>query len=73
MYSKTPINRYQKTLEFLNNSIPAKSIILDLGVRNPFSEIMEENGYTVINTEGEDLDLLPELVKAHKVDVVTAF
>jgi hypothetical protein len=73
MYLKTPINRYQKTLDFLNKSVPKGATILDLGIRNPFSEIMEQNGYTVINTEGEDLDLLPALVKRHSVDVVTAF
>jgi hypothetical protein len=34
---------------------------------------MEQYGYTVHNTKGEDLDLLPEVVKDYKVDVVTAF
>ena len=73
MYKKLPQRRYQHTLEFLREVLPSPAIILDLGVRNPFSEIMEENGYTVINTNGEDLDLLPEIVKKHKVDAVTAF
>jgi len=53
--------------------MPDPGTILDLGIRNPFSEIMEEHGYTVINTQGEDLDLLPEIVKEHQVDAVTAF
>ncbi|SEC89873.1 hypothetical protein SAMN04489761_3904 [Tenacibaculum sp. MAR_2009_124] len=73
MYSKLPKKRYNHTLEFLKKHIPAPAKILDLGVRNPFSEIMEQNGYTVFNTEGEDLDLLPELVKKFDVDAVTAF
>ncbi len=73
MYNKIPHRRYQLTLDFLQKTLPSPATILDLGVRNPFSEIMEENGYTVINTEGEDLDLLPEIVKKHKVDAVTAF
>lgn len=73
MYQKIPHRRYHLTLQFLQKSIPAPATILDLGVRNPFSEIMEQNGYTVINTEGEDLDILPEIVKKHKVDAVTAF
>ena len=73
MYHKLPSKRYAHTLEFLQKNLPAPATILDLGVRNPFSEIMEQNGYTVINTEGEDLDLLPEIVKKHKVDAVTAF
>ncbi len=65
--------RYKLTLEFLQRVVPAPATILDLGTRNVFSEIMEQNGYTVINTEGEDLDVLPEVVKKHKVDAVTAF
>ncbi|QTD37204.1 methyltransferase [Polaribacter batillariae] len=73
MYAKIPVKRYQKTLDFLQKSIPSPATILDLGVRNPFSEIMEQHGYTVINTEGEDLDLLPEIVQKHQVDAVTAF
>ena len=73
VYKKLPKKRYQETLSFLQEVLPAPATILDLGVRNPFSEIMEEHGYTVINTEGEDLDLLPEIVKKHQVDAVTAF
>ncbi|MFK8059603.1 MAG: methyltransferase [Polaribacter sp.] len=73
MYTKLPLKRYEHTLAFLQKVAPAPATILDLGIRNPFAKIMEENGYTVINTEGEDLDILPEIVKKHKVDVVTAF
>jgi hypothetical protein len=73
MYSKLPSKRYKHTLEFLQGVLPAPAIILDLGVRNPFSEIMEQNGYTVYNTTGEDIDEFPEIVKQHKVDAVTAF
>jgi len=73
MYNQLPRKRYNYTLEFLQIFLPAPATILDLGVRNPFSEIMEQNGYTVYNTEGEDLDLLPEIVKEYEVDAVTAF
>ena len=65
--------RYQLTLQFLQEVLPAPATILDLGTRNAFSKIMEQHGYTVINTEGEDLDVLPEIVKKHQVDAVTAF
>lgn len=65
--------RYNHTIEFLQKVVPAPATILDLGTRNAFSEIMEQHGYTVLNTEGEDLDVLPEVVKNHKVDAVTAF
>ncbi|WGH75838.1 methyltransferase [Tenacibaculum tangerinum] len=73
MYSKLPEKRYKHTLTFLQKHLPAPAVILDLGVRNPFSEIMEKNGYTVYNTNGEDLDVLPQIVKEYKVDAVTAF
>ncbi|WP_109299536.1 methyltransferase [Aquimarina sp. AU474] len=74
MYEGTfPHKRYQKTLEFLRNSIPTPSNILDLGVRNPFVEFMEKDGHTVSNTTGEDLDINTEAVKTEDIDVVTAF
>ncbi len=56
MYKKLPVKRYQKTLDFLNKHCPTGSNILDLGVENPFSLIMKENGYKVKNTQGENLD-----------------
>ena len=65
--------RYNLTLEFLKKVLPAPATILDLGTRNAFTEIMEENGYTVYNTNGEDLDDFPEAANGQKVDAVTAF
>ena len=44
-----------------------------MGVRNPFSEIMEGHGYEVYNTQGQDLDLVPEIVREYQVDAVSAF
>ena len=73
MYSKLPEKRYRDTLNFLKEVLPAPATVLDLGVRNPFSEIMEKNGYTVLNTKGEDLDEVPGIVKEFDVDAVTAF
>lgn len=71
--AKHHARRYRKTLAFLQKHVPAPAVILDLGVRNAFSEIMEDHGYTVYNTSGEDLDLFPEQVASFSVDVVTAF
>ncbi|MGY6650452.1 methyltransferase [Wenyingzhuangia sp. IMCC45574] len=73
MYKKMPNRRYEHTLSFLQKVLPAPATILDIGVRNPFSEIMEENGYTVYNTTGEDLDEFPEVVNKYNVDAVTSF
>ncbi len=68
-----PSERYKITLNFLESVIPKDSQILDLGVENPFSEIMLSNGYTVYNTNGEDLDNNFDAVKNPEIDVVTAF
>ncbi|MGB5242997.1 MAG: methyltransferase [Lutimonas sp.] len=71
-YKVTPKKRFSHTLEFLQRVLPAPAKILDLGVRNELSILMEEAGYTVINTSGEDLDLDLSVVKQN-FDAVTAF
>jgi len=68
-----PNKRYKHTLSFLQKHINLSESILDLGVENPFSEIMKQEGYTVQNTMGEDLDVNFSVVSAEKIDVVTAF
>ena len=68
-----PEKRYKKTLEFLKEIVPPPAKILDLGVENPFSEIMIQNGYDVTNTSGEDLDDNFEAVKSTEYDLITAF
>jgi len=74
MYEKTfPNKRFKHTLEFLKKHIPTSQTILDLGIDNPFSKIMKEEGYTVKNTTGEDLDKNQSVFSEGKQDVVTAF
>lgn len=68
-----PNKRYKNTLEFLRNVVPPPQEVLDLGVRNPFCEIMEQEGYSVSNTQGEDLDIELSAVQNHPARVVTAF
>ena len=68
-----PNKRYKHTLAFLQKHIDTSETILDLGVQNPFTEIMKSNGYTVTNTTGEDLDVDFEQVAQSDADVVTAF
>ena len=70
---KYPHKRYRLTLEFLKKHISINESILDLGVENPFSEIMKLEGYSVANTSGEDLDINFNEVKNSKADVITAF
>lgn len=74
MYEKTfPNKRFQHTLSFLEKHITQSEPILDLGVENPFSKIMKEQGFSVENTGGEDLDLDYSSVQNSTAEVVTAF
>ncbi|WP_339614601.1 methyltransferase domain-containing protein [uncultured Winogradskyella sp.] len=74
MYDKTyPNKRFKYTLEFLKKHINHSESILDLGVNNPFSEIMIAEGYSVKNTSGEDLDEDQSEITNASADVITAF
>ncbi|SHJ74047.1 methyltransferase [Pseudozobellia thermophila] len=74
MYENTyPSKRFQHTLSFLKKHIAQEEPILDLGVANPFSEIMIKEGYQVENTKGEDLDVDFSSVVNSDAQVVTAF
>lgn len=74
MYEKTyPNKRFKLTLKFLQKHISTTETILDLGVKNPFSEIMLSEGYSVKNTNGEDLDEDRSAIENSTADVVTAF
>ena len=70
-----PNKRYAHTIAFLKTAIPdiANEHILDLGVRNPFVDFMEKEGYKVQNTSGEDLDMDTSVLKTTDYSVVTAF
>ena len=73
MYEKTfPNKRFKHTLEFLKKHIQTSESILDLGVKNPFSDIMISEGYPVENTTGEDLDEDQTAIENSTADVVTA-
>jgi hypothetical protein len=74
MYEKTfPNKRFKHTIEFLEKHISTSESILDLGVENPFTTIMQNHGFSVENTKGEDLDINVSSIENSKADVVTAF
>jgi len=74
MYEKTyPNKRFKLTATFLEKHISPNSNILDLGVENPFTEIMKNHGFKVENTKGEDLDVNTSTIEKSKANVVTAF
>jgi hypothetical protein len=73
MYKIFPKNRYENTLKMLKEVCPSPSVVFDLGVTNPFSEIMKQNNYKVYNTNGEDLDENSNIILPKDVDMVTGF
>jgi len=74
MYENTyPDKRFRHTLAFLKKHVNPSQRILDLGVVNPFSEIMQKEGFTVRNTTGEDLDNDQTALQQRDYDVLTAF
>ena len=74
MYSKHfPHKRYRITQELVEKHLDPSEKILDLGVDNPFSKRLREQGYCVDNTQGEDLDFDRSVVHNEDYDVVTAF
>ena len=65
--------RYSITLDFISKNAPKAKHILDLGTPNAFSKIMQDNGYQVENTKGEDLDFqYEELFNYKNIELVTA-
>ncbi|OAB79640.1 methyltransferase domain-containing protein [Cochleicola gelatinilyticus] len=70
---KYPHKRYAITLDFVKQVLSKNDSILDLGVSNPFSEILQDNNFNITNTSGEDLDLDTSAVTNSEFDAVTAF
>ena len=68
-----PSKRYRITIDFVKKHISENENILDLGVMNPFSKILVDNGYKVYNTGGEDLDVDRSIITRSSASVVTAF
>jgi hypothetical protein len=74
MYEQNfPKRRFNITLEFIKKHQSPPKQILDLGITNPFSEIMENEGYLVTNTNGEDLDEDRSQLLKSKAKITTAF
>lgn len=73
MYKEYPTKRYHITMDLVKQYINKDAKVLDLGVKNPFSDLMVKEGYHVINTDGTDLDLHPEILQSYDYDFVTGF
>ncbi len=74
MYQNSyPNKRYKHTITFLKRHVSNSEPILDLGVENPFTKVMQDHGYSVANTLGEDLDTDTSAIQKSDAKVVTAF
>ncbi|MBF26087.1 MAG: methyltransferase [Flavobacteriales bacterium] len=65
--------RYKKTYSFLSKHCTKSDNILDLGTSNHLSQLIQEKGYNITNTKGENLDIEFESVLNDNIDIVTAF
>ena len=57
----------------MNQHIPKTDSILDLGVKNPLSQLLKLKGFDIHNTDGEDLDIDFSSVENSTAEVVSAF
>lgn len=69
----THSERHQETLAFLKKHVAPPSKVLDLGTPNELSKLIHDNGYTIENTKGENLDTDYQAYLDTGADVVTAF
>jgi hypothetical protein len=74
MYENSyPNKRFKHTIQFLKAHVSQSESILDLGIENPFSEIMKQHGFKLENTKGEDLDMDTTSITNSDAKIVTAF
>ena len=72
MYKVYPQKRYNETLALLKQFAKPTDKILDLGIKNPFTDVMLENGFDVKNTNGDDLDYYYKDLQNYDANFVTA-
>jgi hypothetical protein len=71
MYEKHFLIKIQTYFRLLKKHIPTSEILFDLEFQ--IQKIMEENGYVVKNTNGEDLDNNQTALQTESYTVFTAF
>ena len=71
--SPSEARRFDRTLAFLEGSVPRGSRLLDIGTPNALGTFLEDNGYSIVNAHGGDLDVHPELVSGEGYAAATAF
>ncbi len=71
--NQSKIWRYKKTISFLSKHCQPSEQILDLGTPNELSQYIQQQGFNIKNTSGENLDTSFDSVLIPGIDVVTAF
>jgi hypothetical protein len=71
--TKVHQKRYNKTLAFMGKHLDPGSKLLDLGTENPFTPQLKAVGYSVSNTQGENLDDDFKKIAQTTCNCVTAF
>ncbi|HEX6983249.1 MAG TPA: methyltransferase domain-containing protein [Balneolaceae bacterium] len=64
--------RFKKTIRFIKESEHPPSSILDIGGPNRLSNLMQQGGFDVTNTNF-DLDKKPQSLQKYSSDAITAF
>jgi len=65
--------RHTRTINFVEKHVSKNEKILDLGTPNLLSKRLNEVGFQVSNTKGENLDIDFDLYTNTDADVITAF
>lgn len=72
-YQKVHQKRFDISVDFVKKHVSEDEKMLDLGVKNPLSELLAAEGYEIENTMGEDLDIDFHKYLNTDADVITAF
>ena len=70
---KFVMRRFKKTLDFMAETAAPPAKILDLGTPNNLGKFLQQKGYSIHNTAGNDFDFFPKEAALEGFDVVTAF
>jgi hypothetical protein len=67
------LKRYSKTMDFIKGqNLDKNQTILDLGTKNPFTDLLKKEGYKIHNSGNVDLDLYPDTVKRFDTNITLA-
>src|SRR5690625_7459813 len=72
VYKTLPEKRYKNTLRLVRKYLDKSDSILDLGVANPLSALMQKEGFQETTTRSEELNEKYSELSTYDLDVITA-